>query len=390
VIIPNAEYRPNPGRAIYIHSVIDEQLIYKLTPTIVALQHENRKPITVFIDSPGGNIVSARSLWRLLTASDQDFSQPCHIITVATTRAASAAADLLTSGDYAIVYPQSTILYHGVRTYSETQLTVETTSELADALRLINENYAVELVRKLESRFSFHYLLLQKDFDNIRKKESNKNVSDTDCFLTIISNNLSDQAKKLFSMAKERRGRYEKLLAIIKKTNKLKTTAEKEGRQIKDLVDFEIKANKSNANWSFQNGGLTRLNVDFFVLNEHLANLESDRIDNWCIRWGRFALTDSEKAEIDAFAEVSLKNKKLIEIVRPRIEPLWTFFVALCHALQEGENELTATDAFWLGLVDEVMGEKELPCIRPIMEYQPDEQKEIAKEEPSSKTDKAS
>jgi hypothetical protein len=30
------------------------------------------------------------------------------------------------------------------------------------------------------------------------------------------------------------------------------------------------------------------------------------------------------------------------------------FSLALCRALQEGENELTAMDALWLGLVDTV------------------------------------
>jgi hypothetical protein len=49
----------------------------------------------------------------------------------------------------------------------------------------------------------------------------------------------------------------------------------------------------------------------------------------------------------------------------------------LCHALQEGENELTATDAYWLGLVDEVVG-KNLLSARSFEEFKPD---------PQSKTD---
>jgi len=47
------------------------------------------------------------------------------------------------------------------------------------------------------------------------------------------------------------------------------------------------------------------------------------------------------------------------------------FFIALCHALQEGENELTAIDAYWLGLVDEVVGEH-LWTIRLMEEFEPD------------------
>jgi len=46
------------------------------------------------------------------------------------------------------------------------------------------------------------------------------------------------------------------------------------------------------------------------------------------------------------------------------------FFGALCHALQEEENPMTALDAFWLGLIDEVIGE-DLPTERKMFERRP-------------------
>jgi hypothetical protein len=52
--------------------------------------------------------------------------------------------------------------------------------------------------------------------------------------------------------------------------------------------------------------------------------------------------------------------------------PLSSFFVAMCHALLEGENELTATDAYSLGLVDEVVGNDDLWSLRSFEEYTPD------------------
>lgn len=45
----------------------------------------------------------------------------------------------------------------------------------------------------------------------------------------------------------------------------------------------------------------------------------------------------------------------------------------MCHALQEGENELSATDAYWLGLVDEVVGE-ELWNLRLLYEFEEDKE----------------
>lgn len=371
MIVPDPNCRPNPTRAVYVYGPIDDQLIYRLTPQIVTLQSENRSPITIYIDSPGGFTTNAESLWRLLNASNQDLAPPCRIITVVTSRAASAAADLLSSGDYAIAFPQSTILYHGVRTFRDIPLTVETTSLIASLLRTTNETYAMELMRKIEFRFMFRFLISKNQFDRIRQKNPTKQMTDTECFQSIISDSLSERAKKLFETARARQGRYDALLDIARKSTKHKTMAKTEARRIKAMVDFEVARNKKDPNWTFQGGGLTRLNDDFFLLNEHLASLESDRFDKLCISWGKFALSPSEKEEIDKTPEAS-GNEKLIQKVRPLLEPLWSFFVALCHALQEGENELTATDAFWLGLIDEVMGVKELSGFREIVEWKPD------------------
>ena len=62
----------------------------------------------------------------------------------------------------------------------------------------------------------------------------------------------------------------------------------------------------------------------------------------------------------------------MIEKVRPFLQPVLSFFVAFCHALQEGENELTATDAYWLGLVDEVMWLQTSFAFRLMIEHEPD------------------
>ena len=66
--------------------------------------------------------------------------------------------------------------------------------------------------------------------------------------------------------------------------------------------------------------------------------------------------------------------KKLLEINKPILQPMLSFFIALCHALQEGENELTATDAYWLGLVDEVIGDDDLWNLRLLYEFEDDEE----------------
>jgi ATP-dependent protease ClpP protease subunit len=374
MITPSKLFRPDPKRAVYIHGTITPELVCSITPRIVSLQSASRDPLTVYIDSRGGDIPSAQALWKLLTSSTLDYQPACKIITIATTRAASAAADLLSSGDYAIVHPHTTVLYHGSRVNREVTLTVEFTSALAYVLRTMNDTYATDLVRQMESRLMFRFLFSKDEFADVRKKSAEP-LSDADCFLSVISQKLSDGARNLFETAQQRKGRYEELLAIAKKAKKYKSVAKTEASRIKAIVDYELSSNKKDKKWTFRGSGLNRLNDDFFLLTEHLASSENDRINTLCSQWGIFAITGAEKAEIDAAPEGERKER-LVKKVRPTLEPMWSFFVALCHALQEGENELTAKDAYWLGLVDEVQGERKLPCMRMFAEFTPDPPKQ--------------
>ena len=356
--------------------MIDDVLVSRLTPQILRLQSLNRSPISVYIDSPGGSVSSMDTILRLLNLTDQDSSGPCNIITAVTTRAASAAADLLSSGDYALAFPDSTILYHGLRRFEKNPLTFETTSMLADALRLSNDYYAMALARKIEDRFSFRYVTVRNDFDEFRKVKSAPSMSDLDCFVEIISNKLSADARKVWTKAKERYGRYQALIdSVLKRTKKnfaTQTIAEIEADNLKSIIAFELKKNKKNPQWSFRNEGLGRMADDFFLLNEYVTTYSHERLQRWCASFGKWTLPTKEAEEIDAIADEKERSEKLIAKVRPILQPIWSFFVALCHALQEGENELTAVDAYWLGLVDEVIGEIDLWTIRDLDEVKPD------------------
>lgn len=350
-------------------------MVTRLTPEILRLQSSSRSPITVYIDSPGGHVASMETILRMLKLSDQDSSAPCRILTAVTTRAASAAADLLSSGDYAVAYPTSAILYHGLRQQETNPLTAESTSMLANLLRLSNDIYAQELARKIDDRFTFRFVMAKSDFDEIRIAKNSPQMSDLDCFIHLVESKLSDQGKTLWGKVKDRHGRYDQLfsmaLAKLKGPIGPKTVAQIEATIIKAIVDFELKSNKNNPSWSFRHSGIGRLADDFYLLNEYLSSYGNERLNKWCTSFGRFMLPQAELDAIEAIADENQKQEKLIEKTQPIIRPLQSFFVALCHALQEGENELTATDAYWLGLVDEVVGEN-LLSLRTFSEFQPE------------------
>lgn len=375
MIVPHRDYRVNPSRAIYINGVIDEELVARLTPEILKLQNENRDPISVFIDSRGGVVSCMETILRLLKLSDQDVSPPCRVITVVTSLAASAAADLLSSGDYAVAFPSTRILYHGLRTFENDPLTLELTSTLANDLRLANDMYAMKLAEKIDDRFRFRYMLARTDFAGIRAEKSDPGMADLDCFIELIRPKLSVEAEKVLDKAKIRYQRYEKLLETVfrklKGARRKKNRVQAEADHIKAIVAFEVKNNENEPSWSFTNGGMSSLVNDFFLWNEYVDNYGSERLREWCSMFARWTISPETAKQIEGIEDEKVRADRFVEAVRPILEPISAFFVALCHTLQEGENELTATDAYWLGIVDEVIGEP-LPTTRWMAEYQED------------------
>ncbi len=329
------------------------------------------------------------TLLRTLKLSDQDSADPCHIITAVTIRAASAAADLLSSGDYAVAYPHSAILYHGIRTQENNPLTVESASVLNTLLRRSNDIYAIELARKIDDRFSFRFVFARNHFDAIRQKHADQQLSDVQCFVEFIEEKLSTQAKKLWQRAKARHSRYNEMFNMVLK--KVKGDVEKMGTAqlqavfLKAIVEYELKANRQDPSWSFSGGGIERLTDDFFLLNEYMGVFSGDRLQRWSAEWGKYVVPSELAKEIDAIADEKERTKKISETIAPFVEPLTSFFAALCHALQEGENELTAEDAYWLGLIDEIVGRDDLLCLRHFEEDKPDPVEENAEKKAQDK-----
>ncbi len=373
-------------------------MLSRLSPQILKLQSQSRAPITVYVlNSPGGQTAIMQGIVRLLKLADQDGASPCHIITVVTNKAQSAAADLISAGDYSIAFPNSTLLYHGVRTPmlipTLQPFTAERTSLLAHILRLTNDAYAMDLARKAEKRFLLRFILLYPDFQKLRDAKAPKTVSDLDCFATLLSERLSANAKKVLQRAQERYRRYEPLMSKLldKASNQVGPAipAKIEAQRIKAIVDFEVSSNKNNKGWTCKDGGLTRIVEDFFLMAEYLENQQSDRLEHWCLTVGKMSLSKTEKETLDKITDEKARNEQLIKIVRPIIQPVWMFFIALCHALQEDDNELTAVDAYWFGLVDEVWGNASLIASRWFEEFEedpPQPSKSDDKEKKSSDT----
>jgi len=362
VLIPNPNYRANPKRAIFVQGMIDQGMVDRLTPQIVSLQAANRDPITIYIDSPGGSTSSQELLYRLLAAKTQDSEDGCHLITVVTGRAASAAADLLCSGAYAIAYPDSRIFFHGVRTFSDDPLTVTEATRLIEQLRLTNDRYATTLADKSIWRLGWRYVWLRSKFDEYRKGHDPE-ASDLDCFLGLIRPRLSSSADIVVRRALRRNQRYlalfEKIARVAIRRRRFrepKTLADQEAEVLKALVDFELREHSKEINWRFADRGLGQLNADFLLANEYINIYDSPHLKRLCDRFGSLFLNAEDWEELNAIQNEAERDAAKQDKLKPTLRPLWLFFVALCYELQTGENDLTSMDALWVGLIDEVIG----------------------------------
>jgi ATP-dependent protease ClpP protease subunit len=378
LIVPNPDYRSNPKRAVFVQGEINRQLVQRLTPEIVRLQGEGRDPITVYIDSEGGKVFCAEALVRLLEASDQESARSCRIITVVTGFAASAAADLLCSGGYAMANAGCTIFFHGVRRSGD-EITVAVASSMAESLRRTNERYAIALADKSIRRLGFRYAWMHSDLNAYRTRVGKQELTDVESFIGLLSERLSRGGLAIVKRAKERNERYEALVAHVARTARRsrtfqnpKRTADSEAVVIKSIIDFEKSKNKKD-NWTYANGGLRQTTNDFLLVREYLNIYDGDHLKRLCDNWGVYFLSNADREELDGIQDENLRAERLHEKVKPLLRPLWLFFVALCYALQEEDNELSATDAFWLGLIDEVIGgPSDLFPFRLLIENVPD------------------
>jgi hypothetical protein len=377
------QFRENPDRAIFLTGVIDQQFVDAVTPNILKLRYKNLEPITVYIDSPGGTVTLAENLLDLLKAKDAD-GKSCAVITVVTGEASSAAADFLSAGNYAIAYPKARIHFHGSRQGLKRDLTMEAAVLTARFLREFNERQAIRLANDIVARCMFIYLNLRDSFDKIRAS-ADRDMNDITCFSRALFYKLSDQADALPISA---RRRYERIQGLSDsvfakvKFKKDERLSDQQKRILKEIIDYEHKSGrKKDQFWSFTEENIDRINEDFRLITDFVLGAHNAAVAPLSETYGTFFLTDAHTKYIDEGEDEADRKQRREVLINQQLRPLWYFIISLCRLLQEKENPLTARDAYWLGIVNEVLG-TDLPCIRHVAENPPPTPTESASEQP--------
>ncbi len=386
----------NWNRSILIDSPIDNDLVKKITPQILSLRQESTDPITIGIDSPGGSLAALDLILGLLKGPDQDGNDG-EIITVATHRAYSAAANLLAFGDYSVVLSHAQVLYHDVRFVEIEDVTPEKARVAARALQDTNDKFALRLAHLIIKRLIWVYIDLVKDFEKDRKNnpEIHKRYAsfvdvyapqvdgveriDLAGFATSLRTRLSPQSNTLIAnvmerlekwvyltlIAREREAYRQKgsrtpgLLDGVKKLHKDFSGAPEKFQLYEDDLKFllclivgEISEEKTE-DTSFLSV-LNRSVREFGILDSMNDSRHIIHAADLMLRHGHLFLGEERHRELDDMPEDE-KNKLFAQTV-PQARLLWHFCVLLCRELFEGEHILSPADAQLLGLVDEISG----------------------------------
>ncbi|SRR6266540_1314804 len=350
----------NPSRAVFVTREITDDLVGELAPRIVGLRQSGEDPICLYIDSAGGSVFYAQRLLDLLTSPRQDGHIPS-IISVCIGFAASAAADLLALGHYAIAYPFAVIHHHGTR-QTEQAVTVENIGKIESSLRETNEDFAIRLAAKL-----FHRLIVR--ILQIRREESPKflfheTISDPGSFIATLREKLSEQHRELIDDAINRQNDISEILKIAG-VNKDNTKPPSEAQMLKAVIDFEMnKAGASNKD-IFSASELSAIRDNFYQLRGLFHERYWINLMEIVQGRGHFFLQPDEEKEFQKIPQDKEDEKMefLTGRVAHKLNPIWWFVVSLSRCLQTGEHTISPIDAYWLGLVDEVIGSG-LPCLR--------------------------
>jgi ATP-dependent protease ClpP protease subunit len=386
----------NTRRAIFLQGDIDENLFHSVAPEILRLKAQSSEPITIFIDSRGGDPAYARRILGLLRGP-----QRSDIVTVAIGYACSAAADLLTQGDYVVAYRNAYLLLHGTRQYLEQPITLQGAEQAAVVLESEDTKAAGQLALGVFRRFLRLYDRHSVEIADSRTQSTSpvmecqdllrKSMIDVPALVYVLSAKVGRNAGRLLSTALQETRRIKSILNLYKEfverrvdsailglvASRVKGEPKKERMQLRVLESVIASRLIGEDRWDLRRESFQQMEADFKqVLQLAEGYYQDDLLDlileNEKIFYGskdlarlrRLRMMPWEKLEANRRAKVQFSAA--IGRAYNRAELLWQYVTTLCRLLNEDENEFEPEEAWHIGLIDEVVG---IPLAhRPISE----------------------
>jgi ATP-dependent protease ClpP protease subunit len=373
-----SDYRPNTQRSIHVVGELSEECAVCILPEVLKLKEQSNDPISVFIHSRGGfvDVFEAIEAGLRVPGYDQDENTDARIITVAVGDVSSAAANLLALGDYAIAYPNSRILFHGIRT-GEIHVTYEGAQNMAGHLGMMNRRIAQRIALCIFPRIMFRFFQLRPQ--GLLSPEKS-----LEAFRDVVEKRLSAPAKRVLNRSYKRVcDALDMTVRVFTKVKLQPSTAQKiaDSRVLRAVLKQEL--SKTDKTWQLDESGINLLVDHYFMIREFSAAQGHKMFRDATGIYGADFLNKTDSATYQSLSKTDEKKAKqlLFEKSYHHIALLWFYAVTLSHNLFVGENQLWARDAYWLGIIDEVKGTK-LLCERIVAEEQEKKEKATASNAP--------
>lgn len=373
-VSPSRDYRENSARAIYIDQEFDFSLYKRVSREFHVLRSQSSDPITIYISSGGGRVDVFDLFKSLFWTPDQGGVRP-RIITVANGFAASAAARLLVLGDYSLSYSGSVIHCHGTRISQAEDVTRESAEAISRRMEDSNRAAADDFVRKILSNLAF---LFDSNRSELEKISEDEKVNPVVAFSIMIHERLSLRASSIMEgvfQDLDESAHLEQFLNTGRRSKSIRSARSRSNTDhqrtvLKHIIDF-----LHDRRWKNEH----RLTDEF---SSHLRRLFKSRIDSsgpeffGYDNWLKIMPLILKQEEFEQFLDAHRQGREVFSKyftanVAPVMNPLWQLASSIANRLVVGENPLTALDAYWLGLVQEVIG-SELPSMRVIAEATPE------------------
>lgn len=280
-------------------------------------------------------------------------------------------------GDYALAYPQARILCHGVSGRGREALTRESAYQLAIELAKSNEQFAIQLADNCIRRFIFRVAVAVSGFSAIRDRLANPSLSHASCFIEHVRDKISAPLLHVLEDALQRSLDNDALdLSVSQSLHDRNIAAmpplEFEVHMLKAILDYEAQQHSGDPNWRFGRRGLETVQDKLELLVDKYSGHHLEMITSLCGRWADTFLSSDQAKAISQVPESEQPEQKQLAVA-DLLRSLWFFFVSVCRSLQKDDYWMSAEEAYWLGLIDEVIGRTDLPCPRIFVEYPPTE-----------------
>lgn len=356
------QLRPNQSRSVEVFGEFNDDLACRLATQVSKLKADSNDPITVYINSLGGGIRELEIIDGILR-SPSIGGEPCPYVTVAVGNAASAAANLLAFGFYAYAYEHSLIYFHGARRIDIPEAAAEDATQLANELQRRNLKISRKLAISVIARLAYTYTSLLSDFKKIKVQKVPQEFESLVRYFKFVGKNLSPRARHLatstYKQMEAARELSEKILpVVVPKLGKRINPAADDAKVLIGVIKHELKINKGKS-WLLDERGVSQIVTDYLLLRDYNLGEHTVMVRKVLDHFGVGFLTDKEFKKYESLKGDGKKTLELLsQCAAPHLLPLWYFAVSLCRQLMRGEHQLTPPDAYYLGLVDEVIGTK--------------------------------